>query len=110
MKKTKKKQAPKDEWTKGRVQALYKMSANTPDTDKLPRGYGSTHKGKPHEWEWEGPGCEPACLGCNATGTMVERENRGLGRIPGEESGFERQERLDEERDFRNFQRGEEFF
>ena len=72
----KKKQTSKpDVWTLDRVRALYDMGANTPTSNRLVKG-GLTHAGEPHEWEWEGdPNMAPVCLGCNATGDYVERDD-----------------------------------
>lgn len=70
---------PADVWTEERVHALYDTPANTPSGSKLRRGLGMTHPGGDHEWEWEGePAMPPMCLGCNATGDMIERENKGI--------------------------------
>jgi len=65
-------------WTEERVQALYKMYANTPGTSKLPDGT-STHFDSPHEWEWEKePLMAPICLACNARGDYVEDLESGF--------------------------------
>lgn len=64
----------REEWTRARVQALYKNPNNEPRGSRLLNGDGSTHKGSPHEWEWEeDPTYGPVCLGCNAKGEDVEK-------------------------------------
>ena len=64
----------KEPWTRKRVSALYDNPNNEPRGSRLLNGDGSTHKGSPHEWEWEeDPTYGPVCLGCNAKGEDVEK-------------------------------------